>query len=89
MEEKTIMLLAVLLVGVAVVMGMKSDSGKQKSFAKKIPTHLKEEGFKKKKNKKKKNIKQTSPSPKYPSRLISFTPVPYSPLQDLHKFSSL
>ena len=88
MEEKTIMLLAVLLVGVAVVMGMKSDSGKQKSFAKKIPTHLKEEGFKKKK-KKEANIKQTSPSPKYPSRLISFTPVPYSPLQDLHKFSSL
>lgn len=38
MEEKTIMLLAVLLVGVVVVMGMKSDSGKQKSFAKKIST---------------------------------------------------
>lgn len=49
MEEKTIMLLAVLLVGVAVVMGMKSDSGKQKSFAKKISTHLEEEGLKKKK----------------------------------------
>ena len=85
MEEKRIMLLAVLLVGVAVVMGMKSDSGKQKSFAKKIPTHLEEEGLKKKKA----NIKQTSPSPKNPSRLISFPPVPYSPLEDLHKFSSL
>jgi len=86
MEEKTIMLLAVLLVGVAVVMGMKRDSGKQKSFAKKIPTHLEEEGFKKRK---KAYIKQTSPPPKNPSRLISFPPVPYSPLQDLHKFSSL
>lgn len=87
MEEKTIMLLAVLLVGVAVAMEMKSDSGKQKSFAKKIPTHLEEEEFKKKK--KKANIKQTSPSPKNPSGLISFPPAPYSPLQGLHKFSSL
>lgn len=85
MEEKTIMLLAVLLVGVAVAMEMKSDSGKQESFAKKIPTRVEEEGFKKKKA----NIKQTSPSPKNPSGLISFPPAPYSPLQGLHKFSSL